>query len=142
MKNLNKSPKPDFEDFREIFLKNLYILNSEANLWMTERTIQKNMKFIETCYYYNWTIHWLENYLKSKEYILHSNFWKASDFEKEFRKEIDNIKSWVYLIWYYFWENMEVKRYLFWWKSWAVKILQKKLSWILESILNPIPNWI
>lgn len=142
MKNKPTSSKPPFENIRNEYYQKLHDINNAWKLWLSERTILKNLKFIEVCYHYNWSIHWLWNYLKEKEYLLKWNYWKPEDFRNELNKELKNFKSGTILIWYYFDKNWSIERRLLWSKIWKARILKEKYADLIDFFVNPLPKWL
>jgi len=137
----NHFKRQDFEIYKDIYERTIIQLNEAYNIWMSDYILRKNLVFMEICYNYHWTIWWLDTYLKSKSYIIHSNLWDAKLFWNEIEKQKENIKNWTYLIWFYFRQNSETKvdRYIFWWKSSAVKRFSKKFSDTLNEIIYWVP---
>lgn len=140
MKEIFDLERLPFSECRDIFKNAILDLNTESWLNLSEKVIEKNLKFIEVCYNYHWSIHWLTKYLNDNWYMLHWNYWNKATFVLALENEIENFKKWIFLIWYYFNRKNKIERLLLWGKTWSVYKIKWKFSKIIEMLANPLNN--
>jgi hypothetical protein len=129
-RNLNNNfnfPRPESEIFRQ-YHDMLISIEFEHWIKISHFARKLHVDFFRACFFYEWNLHWMQDYLTRLDYDMVYNIWTLK-LDEIVEKEKDKIAKWDYLLWAYFNSDHELLRYIIW-----------KRDILLTKIFNKVKN--